>query len=65
MGTNQSVTYTNWAAYQPDNFSGFEKCIQIYGSGQWNDMRCAREFYFICEKLTDYENNGNENKICN
>ncbi|XP_018573083.1 macrophage mannose receptor 1-like [Anoplophora glabripennis] len=46
---NQLVTYTNWAKGEPNNADKREFCLELYPDGQWNDLACEREFYFICE----------------
>lgn len=35
------VTYTNWAAGEPNNSGGNEDCTQIYPNGGWNDLPCG------------------------
>jgi hypothetical protein len=50
-----SVSYTNWASGQPDDWQE-EDCGHIYGdNGTWNDLACWRSgwedisTYYICE----------------
>ncbi|MDB2576322.1 FG-GAP-like repeat-containing protein [Planctomycetota bacterium] len=46
-GSGDPVTYTNWAAGQPDNAGGVEDFVHLFGSDapvvqwQWNDMDLA------------------------
>lgn len=66
MGNNKPLTYTNWAAGQPNNALGLDKCIHLHESVSndghlpftWNDICCVAELNFICEKLPEYDNNG-------
>ena len=34
------ITYTNWAANEPNNAAGNENCTQILPNGTWNDLNC-------------------------
>lgn len=49
--------FSNWAAGQPDHWqsspSGSENCIEIDGSGFWNDLSCGVNANFICEMGND------------
>ncbi|WP_162179646.1 lectin-like protein [Solidesulfovibrio alcoholivorans] len=50
--TGESWSYTNWYPGEPNSYQGNnEDCLQAYftKSGQWNDLPCARELYYICE----------------
>lgn len=44
-----SLTYTNWEPGEPNNFNGFEHCIDMYNNHRWNDRRCDKLNNFICE----------------
>ncbi|MET3130929.1 hypothetical protein AAKU55_001187 [Oxalobacteraceae bacterium GrIS 1.11] len=33
-----ALTYTNWAAGEPNNWQGNENVVHTYASGQWNDL---------------------------
>ncbi len=36
--SGQAVTYTNWAAGEPNNCCGGEDYTHTYGNGTWNDL---------------------------
>ncbi len=36
--SGQAVTYTNWAAGEPNNCCGGEDYTHTYGDGKWNDV---------------------------
>ncbi len=63
------VTYTNWAAGEPNN-SGNEDCVQIYpggaNPGRWNDLSCtSNNAKSIIEvNLCPVINAGNDITIC-
>ncbi|MFX0013088.1 MAG: C-type lectin domain-containing protein [Promethearchaeota archaeon] len=46
--TGESVTYINWADGEP-NDSGGEDYVELYESGEWNDLSGLEELYYICE----------------
>ena len=49
---NTPLSYTNWAAGQPDNGGGGgEHCLEFgWGSpGEWNDGDCAVELKYVCQ----------------
>ncbi|XP_052085147.1 uncharacterized protein LOC127722298 [Mytilus californianus] len=49
---NTDVTFTDWAAHQPDNSRNAEDCVHLdYGlSNTWNDNSCSKRLGYICEK---------------
>ncbi|XP_003724947.2 perlucin-like protein isoform X1 [Strongylocentrotus purpuratus] len=44
-----SYTYTNWKPNEPNNAGG-EHCMEMYGTGIWNDKSCEAQNLAICEK---------------
>ncbi|KAM4603623.1 asialoglycoprotein receptor 2-like [Polymixia lowei] len=44
------LTTANWAASQPDNYGRNEDCVEVHGSGRWNDLDCMVKRLWICEK---------------
>jgi len=38
---SSAISYTNWAAGEPNNSGGVEGCTQIYANGGWNDLNCT------------------------
>ncbi|XP_042566440.1 ladderlectin-like [Clupea harengus] len=44
--------YSNWGAWEPNNGSGNEHCININykGEGVWNDLPCHQSRPFVCAK---------------
>ncbi len=44
------ITYTNWAANQPDNYNNGQDYVQLLGSnGKWDDMFNERQMEFVVE----------------
>ncbi|XP_030852349.1 CD209 antigen-like protein 2 isoform X2 [Strongylocentrotus purpuratus] len=43
-----SYTYTNWKPNEPNN-AGSEHCMEMYGTGIWNDKSCEAQNLAICE----------------
>lgn len=48
----KKFNYTNWLPKEPDNGGHIEKCLHLYIDLQWNDVACLKEFYFICENIS-------------
>ncbi|XP_009688338.1 hepatic lectin-like [Struthio camelus] len=48
-GTDYKTTFTFWKEGEPNN-SGNEDCAHLWSFGQWNDVYCTYECYYICEK---------------
>ncbi|KAM8872531.1 uncharacterized protein ACB058_004460 isoform 1-T1 [Synchiropus picturatus] len=46
------VTYTHWAAGEPNNANGEEQCVQMNRhQGAWNDANCGRAMAgYVCKK---------------
>ena len=38
QGTEQPLSYWNWAPNQPDNT--FDQCSEMWTTGEWNDIKC-------------------------
>jgi Lectin C-type domain len=41
--------YTNWANFEPNDFSGTEDCAELTAGGYWSDAVCSYERRFVCE----------------
>ena len=39
-----------WKEGEPNNRGFNEDCAHVWTSGQWNDVYCTFECYFVCEK---------------
>ncbi|MEQ1565525.1 MAG: MopE-related protein [Myxococcota bacterium] len=49
--SGEPVSYSNWAAGEPNN-SGEEDCAQLLWSGYaWNDAACGSALPYVCETL--------------
>jgi hypothetical protein len=49
----EAVTYTNWAAGEPNDAMGKEDCMQFgryYPASTWNDEPCTYSFRYVCEE---------------
>ncbi|CAC5361270.1 unnamed protein product [Mytilus coruscus] len=44
------VIYDNFHSNEPNNQYGIEDCINVRKDGTWNDYKCNRTIYYICEK---------------
>jgi hypothetical protein len=42
-------TYTNWGAYEPNDFSGNEDCAEVGKDGRWDDTACNNDRRFVCK----------------
>uniref|UniRef100_A0A8C3CDQ0 C-type lectin domain-containing protein n=1 Tax=Cairina moschata TaxID=8855 RepID=A0A8C3CDQ0_CAIMO len=47
-GTDYKSTF--WKEGEPNNSGNNEDCAHIWTSGQWNDVYCTFECYYLCEK---------------
>ena len=36
-----------WDTDQPDNDSATEDCVEIYWSGEWNDIQCTTKVIYV------------------
>ncbi|KAJ8320427.1 hypothetical protein KUTeg_002014, partial [Tegillarca granosa] len=51
-GTGQTVRFTDWSPYQPDNYKRIEDCAHLwknYGY-RWNDTDCRSKISYICQR---------------
>ncbi|KAM8987442.1 hepatic lectin-like [Ara ararauna] len=49
-GTDYKTTFTFWKEGEPNNSNNNEDCAHLWVSGEWNDVYCTYECYYICEK---------------
>uniref|UniRef100_A0A8B9QFN5 C-type lectin domain-containing protein n=1 Tax=Apteryx owenii TaxID=8824 RepID=A0A8B9QFN5_APTOW len=49
-GTDYKTTFTFWKEGEPNNSGSNENCAHLWNFGQWNDVYCTYECYYICEK---------------
>ena len=49
--TNETISYINWAPNEPNNLTGNEQCVQMFGNvdGSWNDVECSNRFAIVCQ----------------
>ena len=45
----ETLTFTNWADGQPDNYKGDEHFGMFWHSGKWNDGNKIAVKYILCE----------------
>jgi hypothetical protein len=46
-----ALTFTNWAASQPDNSEAGEDCVEkLLRNGLWNDASCDQQNSYFCER---------------
>ncbi|NP_990815.1 hepatic lectin [Gallus gallus] len=49
-GTDTRSSFTFWKEGEPNNRGFNEDCAHVWTSGQWNDVYCTYECYYVCEK---------------
>ena len=47
--TGAPISLAPWAAKEPNSLNGFEDCVEIRASGEWNDDRCNARPRYVCE----------------
>lgn len=48
--TGLPLTLSHWSGGEPNNsFGGIEDCVEIRGSGDWNDDHCSAHLAYVCE----------------
>ena len=49
--TGATLSYTKWAAHEPNNCCGGENCLNMYSheDGLWNDLNCDVPLPAACE----------------
>ncbi|MHA2332492.1 MAG: lectin-like protein [Candidatus Hodarchaeales archaeon] len=47
--TGEPVTYTNWASVEPNDSPPGEDHVEMYSSGEWNDLSGDQLVYYVCE----------------
>jgi hypothetical protein len=48
LNSGSALGYTNWNAGEPNDSNG-EDCLEMYGSGKWNDIKCSQQKLTICQ----------------
>ncbi|XP_009491404.1 hepatic lectin-like [Pelecanus crispus] len=48
--TDYKTTFTFWKAGEPNNSGSNEDCAHVWIAGEWNDVYCTYECYYVCEK---------------
>ncbi len=54
------ATYAKWAAGEPNNYQGLEKCAEFRNDGQWNDNSCALSRLHACRNQAGQWTLGSE-----
>ena len=44
-----SSTWTNWKAGEPNNLFGVENCAFVDQNGFWYDMPCGEKMFYVCK----------------
>ena len=44
-----ALGWQNWRSGEPNDLDGDEDCVNIFGDGLWNDIRCSDEFKAVCQ----------------
>ncbi|CAM5118425.1 unnamed protein product [Natator depressus] len=49
-GSDSTTGFTYWKEGEPNNSDQNEDCAHVWTYGEWNDVHCTYECYYICEK---------------
>ena len=41
--------FENWASDEPNNAGRNENCVSTVVNGQWNDVNCENQKFFVCK----------------
>ncbi len=47
--TGAPINFAPWAANEPNSLNGYEDCVEIRATGEWNDDRCNARPRYVCE----------------
>jgi len=48
LSSGELVTLDTWTPGEPNNENGAENCMEL-NRGYWNDDKCDKEQFYICE----------------
>ncbi|XP_006115603.2 hepatic lectin-like isoform X12 [Pelodiscus sinensis] len=49
-GSDSTAGFTYWKEGEPSDSNHNEDCAHVWTYGEWNDVHCTYECYYICEK---------------
>ncbi|XP_069108546.1 perlucin-like protein [Argopecten irradians] len=60
MSNQETMTYTNWHAPDPNNGNQGEDCLlnDWWYTGKWADGECEWKEYYICQRVDDSFSSG-------
>ena len=60
---NEPFEYSNWAVGEPNDWGNGEDCVTLRLNGEWNDLHCNQERYYLC-KYTSVEAAATGRDLC-
>lgn len=66
MGRNRAMTFTDWVKGDPNNFDGYEDCMELRFESdlKWNDCPCDEKKNFVCEEQISKAHQATGPKCC-